>query len=213
MKKPPAFLAATIVGIVLGLFSFCCGGVGVISPIAQERMSAFQEQQMQSDPGAGAGDATEMMRRMRAQQRAIMPYTIASSLVGLLFGLCLVATAALALSLKPKGRRWFGWVLSAGFVWTLLKGVGDGWVTYRTGTASREMFQGMMPTGGSGPDMSSVMAMSLAWGLCWVFALALLKLLYFGGAALYMRKPEVVVLFSPAQAGTGVDETLGPRGD
>jgi len=213
MKKPPAFLALCVIGIVLGLSSLCCGGIGVASPIVQDRLSAMQEQQMQSDPGAGAGDATEMIRRMRAQQRATMPYTVALSLFGLVFGLSLVSTSALALATRPNARRWFGATLSVGFVWTLLQGLGNGFIQYRTGLATQEMMRGAMPTGGSGPDMSSVMAMSLAGGLCWVFVIALVKLLYFGGGVLYLHLRGVELLFSPDHAGTGVDEALGPRGD
>jgi len=211
MKKPPAFIAVCVLGIVLGALSFCCGTYGAAAPLIQNQMSENQRGQLAGIPG-GTGVENSVVR-MQEEMSRLMPYTVGSAVLSLLFGLLLLTTSSLSLALQTQALRAFSWVLAAGFLWSMMKAAGDTWITFRTAEMMRQMMQGATGGMAGAGEMDGIMGATMAWGMCWVIGLTGVKLLYFGGAFIYLRSDEATRFLGADGSAAASEPAYSPRGD
>jgi hypothetical protein len=207
-KKSTGALFVAIVALVMGLLGVGAGGMGLLGAIFQEQLAQQQQGLFPMPPEAG--EAAELQQRMQEEltdvnRRHRIPL-IAHGAMNVLASAALLGAGILLFMWKPMAPMVF--VIAA--VANLLIDIGGaitGLLVQREMNEIMGRYMSAIATGGAadappGMDrmMDGIMQASATAGICFALGWLVLKLGYYAGATLYLRRPAVRALYSPSSS-------------
>lgn len=207
-KRPGGVLVILVVGFLLGGLGTCGGAFSIFSQIAQDQMQEFsREMAAVSSAGNDAIYEQQMQLQERVEELTASwrPALIVQQILNLLASAALFAGCILLVRWSPSGPTVFLAAALASIVIDTTGSVMALWIQHATSALMQDYMAGItaadpnMPAGMErtmGAAMSAGAGVGICFGVGWLVA----KLAFYVGGVVYLRKPEVRALFSPAAA-------------
>jgi hypothetical protein len=193
--RPPALWVVGVITVLLGLLGACGGLWGIGGALMQDSIMAAQQDMLER-----AGPMDEVQRRqMEAQQRAVevqrgyrVPL-IASQVLNVLGALALLVAAILLFRLSPATAAVFA--AAAG-----LSALADLATAGISTVMQQQTFAVMGDMTQTGDPQADRMAQGIfqasgTFSVCFSVTWTLVKLAFYGGALLWLRRPDTRRLF------------------
>jgi hypothetical protein len=205
-KRPGGLLTVVVIGCILGGLGTCTGAFGVIGQIMQSQMQGMSRGILEASSQGNESlfeHQLDMQQRVEAVTQKYRVAAIAQGSLNLLASLGLLIGAILLVRWSPSAPTLFLAAAVASIVADVAAGTLGIVIQLETSEIMREymtsvssvdpnMPQGMDRTMGAVMDASA--NVGICFGLLWVLA----KLAYYVFGIVYLRKPAVRALFTPA---------------
>lgn len=194
-KRPGALLAISIIGILLGALGGCVGCYTVVVTANAEAMAEFQERMAELQPDSQQRDFQRELnaRVMEIQARYRVPI-LAHQTLNLLASIVLLVAAIWLLKWRKNAPMLATLAVAANLVIDLGGGILQ-FILQRENqvvvSEAMRHFEGTGAPPGMERTMEGMMNASASMGVCWLVAILLFKIGYYGYTALYVRKPAV----------------------
>ncbi len=204
-KRPGGVLVLVVVGMLLGALGTCGGLFSVVGQLAQDQMQDFSRQM--AEVSSGGNDALveqqlEMQRAIEELTASWRPVLIAQQLLNLLASAALFAGCVLLLRWSPSAITVFVAAAIASIVVDLAGGAIQVWVQQATSQVMQDYMANVaasdpnMPPGAE-RTMSAAMSAGAGVGMCFGVLWTVVKLAFYAGGIVYLRKADVRALFAP----------------
>ncbi|MFN0052810.1 MAG: hypothetical protein ACKV0T_11505 [Planctomycetales bacterium] len=197
--RPGGLTAVCILALLLGIVGLLTGCAGLASQAfgaqLQEAMSGMQ-------PGGNEAmrqAQQEMNTKILAVAKKYAWMTVPLLVVKMVAELLMIAGAAGALGLKPFGRKWLMWGLTAALVIESISLIPALLLQNETQAVTQEYMNKIMSGAGGGQGAaefgSSITQVATIIGLVLAIGWLLVKALYYVLSLRYLRKREIAALF------------------
>jgi hypothetical protein len=203
-KRPNGILAIAIVAIILGSLGTCGGIVTIVSQLTQSQMREFSRE-LAAASSMGNEEIRQrqvaMQERVEALSDEWRPAILAHQVLNLIASFVLLFGAIGLLRWKPGAPTAF----AAAAIASIAVDIGGGVVSILFQQATAAIMQDYAAgltavTPGSPRAMGAMMDASASVGLVMGFLWVIVKLGFYSGALVYVRKPDVRALFAPKGA-------------
>jgi hypothetical protein len=193
-KRPGALLAIALIGIGLGALGGCLGLYTIAATALTGQMAEFQEQMAEMQPDSAQREFQRELNRAVLEVQARYRVGIIAHQGANFLASIVLLVAAIALMRWKKSAPGLMTIAVIANVLVDLGGSVLQFFMHRENTAVMEQVMTQFDGAGGPPGMErtmqGVMGASAAMGICWLVALLVLKLGYYGWAAMYVKKPQ-----------------------
>jgi hypothetical protein len=204
-SRPGWLVAICVIAIALGGLGLMNGAMGVAALVFQEQLQAIFSPRAQSDLPPALQEAQEEFDKKSQELQDEYAVPLHAALAGrMAVALGLLVGGLWCLMGKRHGREIFMYVLAAAIVFEVANGVLQAVITMHMLELFNELLQKVtssMPRRGQGPPPElflSFMRAAIWIGIILSAAWELIKVAYYLGSILYLRRRAIVDLFAPA---------------